>query len=65
MPLYQIGIYGLWIMIIQLCWFSFVVFILSIPSVNSRFQRAGHWIDRLLGGAMILLGLKVLMSKVN
>ena len=65
MPLYQIGIFGLWIMFIQLCWFSFVVFILSIPSVNLRFQRAGHWIDRLLGGAMILLGLKVLMSKVN
>jgi RhtB (resistance to homoserine/threonine) family protein len=65
MPLYQIGIFGLWIMFIQLCWFSFVVFILSIPSVNSRFQKAGHWIDRLLGGAMVLLGLKVLMSKVN
>ncbi len=65
MPLYQIGIFGLWIMSIQLCWFSFVVFILSIPSVNIRFQRAGHWIDRLLGGAMILLGLKVLIGKVN
>ncbi|TKB28189.1 LysE family translocator [Desulfopila sp. IMCC35006] len=65
MPLYQIAIFGLWIMFLQLCWFSFVVFILSIPSVNCRFQRAGHWIDRLLGGAMILLGIKVLMSKTS
>ena len=65
MPLYQIAIFGIWIMLIQLCWFSFIVFILSIPSVNNRFQRAGHWIDRLLGGAMILLGIKVLMSKTN
>ncbi len=65
MPLYQIAIFGFWIMFIQLCWFSFVVFILSIPSVNSRFQRAGHWIDRLLGGAMVLLGIRVLMSKAN
>lgn len=65
MPLYQIAIFGSWIMLIQLCWFSFVVFILSIPSVNNRFQRAGHWIDRLLGGAMILLGIKVLMSKTS
>jgi len=63
MPLYQIGIFGSWIMLIQLCWFSFVVLVLSIPSVNSRFQRAGHWIDRLLGGAMILLGIKVLMGR--
>ncbi len=65
MPLYQIAIFGLWIMFIQLCWFSFVVMVLSIPSVSRRFQRAGHWIDRLLGGAMILLGVKVLMSKTS
>jgi threonine/homoserine/homoserine lactone efflux protein len=65
MPLYQIAIFGVWIMLIQLCWFSFVVLVLSIPSVNSRFQRAGHWIDRLLGGAMVLLGIKVLMSKTS
>ncbi len=65
MPLYQIGIFGLWIMLIQLAWFSFVVFVLSIPLVNQKFQRAGHWIDRLLGGAMVLLGIKVLMSKTG
>ncbi len=65
MPLYQIAIFGLWIMFIQLSWFSFVVTILSIPSVNSKFQRAGHWIDRLLGGAMVLLGIKVLLSRAN
>jgi len=63
MPLYQIAIFGGWIMFIQLCWFSFVVMVLSIPSINRRFQRAGHWIDRVLGGAMIALGLKVLLSK--
>lgn len=65
MPLYQITIFGLWIMLIQLCWFSFVVFVLSIPVVNNRFQRAGHWIDRMLGGTMVLLGLKVLVSKTS
>jgi threonine efflux protein len=65
MPLDQITIFGLWIMLIQLCWFSFVVMVLSIPSVNRRFQRAGHWIDRLLGGAMVLLGIKVLMGKTS
>lgn len=65
MSLYLIAIFGFWIMLIQLCWFSFVVMVLSIPSVNSRFQKAGHWIDRLLGGAMVLLGLKVLISKTT
>lgn len=65
MELYQIAIFGSWIMLIQLGWFSFVVMVLSIPTINKKFQRAGHWIDRLLGGAMILLGFKVLMSKAG
>lgn len=65
MPLFQLAIFGLWIMFIQLAWFSFVVLVLSIPSINSRFQRAGHWIDRVLGGAMVLLGIKVLLSKTS
>lgn len=65
MPLYQVAIFGLWIMLIQLIWFSFVVFVLSIPAVNRRFQRAGHWVDRILGGAMVLLGIKLLVGKVS
>jgi threonine efflux protein len=65
MPLHQIAIFGFWIMSIQMCWFSFVVFVLSIPLVNNRFQRAGHWIDRILGCAMILLGIKVLLGKIS
>ena len=65
MPLYQIAIYGIWIMIIQLCWFSAVVLLLSRPSVHNKFQAMGHWIDRILGGAMILLGLKVLLTKTS
>jgi threonine efflux protein len=52
-------------MILQLLWFSTVVVLLSRPSVNEKFQRLGHWINRVLGGAMILIGLKVLLSKIN
>jgi len=65
MPLYQIAIYGAWMMFIQLLWFSFVVSFLSIPAINRKFQSFGHWIDRILGGAMIALGIKVLATKTN
>ena len=65
MPLYQIAIYGAWMMFIQLLWFSFVVSFLSIPAINRKFQSFGHWIDRILGGAMIALGVKVLATKTN
>jgi len=65
MPLYQIAIYGAWMMFIQLLWFSFVVSFLSIPVINRKFQSFGLWIDRILGGAMIALGVKVLATKTN
>ncbi|MFT5812645.1 MAG: threonine efflux protein [Psychroserpens sp.] len=65
LPLLHLVIYGVWMMILQLLWFSTVVVLLSRPSVNKKFQRLGHWIDRVLGGAMILMGLKVLTSKIN
>jgi threonine efflux protein len=65
LPPLHLFIYGVWMMILQLLWFSTVVVLLSQPSVNEKFQRLGHWINRVLGGAMILIGLKVLLSKIN
>lgn len=63
LPPWQLAVYGGWIMIIQFAWFAFVATTLSLPAVSRRFQRAGHWIDRILGCAMLLLGIKVLLSK--
>lgn len=65
LPTSHLVIYGVWMMTIQLIWFSGVVFLLSRPTINEKFQQMGHWVDRVMGAAMIMLGLKVLMSKVN
>lgn len=65
MPLWQLAIYGSWMMFLQLLWFSAVVLLLSRPTVNAKFQRVGHWIDRILGSAMILMGIKILASKTT
>ncbi len=63
LPLYQLAAYGLWMMMIQMTWFSTVVMLLSAPKVRAKFNAIGHWIDRILGGAMIALGLKVLLTR--
>ncbi|MBB1488588.1 LysE family transporter [Oceanospirillum sp. D5] len=62
MPLYQLAVYGIWMMMIQMGWFSTVVMILSNPTINQKFQRISHWIDRVLGGAMVAMGIKVVAS---
>ena len=60
MPLWQLSIYGVWMMVLQMAWFSTVVMLLSIPAILHRFQRFEHWIDRVLGTAMMLLGLNLI-----
>lgn len=64
-PPLHVVIYGGWIMVIQLLWFSFIVFVLSRPVVNNRFKQIGHWIDRTLGGVMVLLGIRMLTGKIG
>ena len=60
-PLWQLAIYGVWMMVLQMAWFSTVVMLLSIPAIHRRFQRFEHWIDRVLGSAMIVLGLNLIL----
>ncbi|WP_350588009.1 LysE family transporter [Psychrobacter sp. 78a-MNA-CIBAN-0178] len=60
-PLWQLSIYGVWMMVLQMAWFSTVVMLLSIPAIHRRFQRFEHWIDRVLGTAMIVLGLNLIL----
>ena len=62
MPTWQLAVYGAWMMVLQFAWFALVTFLLSMPAINQRFQKAGHWIDRVLGVAMTALGIKVIVS---
>lgn len=64
-PAQHLLIYGLWMMVLQLAWFSLLSLLLSRLSVTQKFQRMGHWIDRIAGGAMLLLGIKVLVTRAN
>jgi threonine efflux protein len=64
-PAQHLLIYGLWMMVLQFAWFAFLTLLLSRPRVTSKFQRMGHWIDRIAGGAMLLLGIKVLATRTS
>lgn len=59
-PLSQMAAYGAWMTLMLFVWFGLVAFMLSVPAVNRRFRHFGHWIDRVCGGALALLGIKVM-----
>ncbi|MBM9510982.1 LysE family translocator [Desulfogranum marinum] len=64
-PLRFLAIYGVWIMLLQFLWFSLVALLLSSPPVSRRFNKCGHYVDRVFGGAMVALGLKVITSQTS
>mgnify|MGYP000512297455 CR=1 FL=1 len=63
MPGYQLLILCLWMMTIQFGWFSAVTLLLSRSKVRNLFQTSAHWLDRVLGSAMLFFGIKILLSK--
>ena len=59
-PMWQMAVYGAWMTLMIFIWFALVALMLSVPAVSRRFSRFGHWIDRVCGGALTLLGVKVM-----
>ncbi len=47
---------------VSLCWYSFVACLFTTGPMLRFYRRIGHWIDRLAGGMLILLGVKLAME---
>ena len=60
MPLRQLLAYGLWMMVLQMGWFSAVVLLLAQPRLQGVFRSYSHWINRVCGAVMLALGVRVL-----
>ncbi len=46
-------------------WFSMVAIFLTIPKVRYAFLNFAHWIDRICGGMLIALGLKLALTRAS
>ncbi|MBA3813635.1 MAG: LysE family transporter [Alphaproteobacteria bacterium] len=61
-PTLIIAIYGAIIFVETLLWFSFVAFCLSGKRMREKFKAVGHWIARVTGGGLVMLGVKLLFT---
>ncbi|WP_144820581.1 LysE family translocator [Marinobacter piscensis] len=57
--------YGAYMALATGLWFTLVAVFFTLPAVRKRFNRFGHWLDRLMGGTLLLLAGKLLLSTVN
>lgn len=58
-PIAILSLYGLIIFVETLAWFSFVAFCLSGKRTREKFNAIGHWIERVTGGILMGLGVKL------
>ncbi len=56
-------LYGLTSVAIEVLWFIGLAIILTNNSVKKRFMGFIHWVERVCGGLMIALGVKLVLSK--
>ena len=55
-------LYGVEMMIVTALWFVLVALFLTTPAVERVFSKCVAWVERIMGGLVILLGLNVLFS---
>ena len=60
--LVRIG-YGVWMMVVSAIWFSLLSTLFSQQQVRSFLDSSGHWFERIMGGALIMLGLRLAVVK--
>lgn len=63
-PKVILTLYGIEVLLITITWFSLVALFLSSPRIQKKFSLYSHWIERVTGCILILLGLKLAFSKI-
>lgn len=62
-PVYAQAIYGLYMAVATAIVFSVMSIIFTTERVRQQFYRIGHWFDRVMGAALIGLGLKLAVTE--
>jgi len=57
--------YGLYMALATGLWFAMVAIFFTHPRVRRGFNRFGHWLDRVMGGVLVLLAGQLLLSTVS
>jgi RhtB (resistance to homoserine/threonine) family protein len=57
--------YGLEISLIALLWFSLLATVLSASKVRGIFERISVWLDRVTGAILIVLGVKLALTRAK
>lgn len=57
--------FGITSILTEIIWFSLVTIVLTNPHIKARFMRIAHWIERICGGLLLALGVRLALSKIH
>ncbi|WP_434049739.1 LysE family translocator [Marinobacter salarius] len=57
--------YGVYMAVATGLWFMAVAVFFTLPQIRKGFNRFGYWLDRLMGGVLLLLAGQLLFSTVS
>lgn len=57
----QLG-YGAFIALAHVCWFALLARLLAAPAFQDRLRHVGHYLDKLVGGCLMALGIRMATS---
>ncbi len=55
--------YGAWLSFLALSWFTLVAIFFTNPLIGDKLKECKHWIERFAGGALVILGIRLLGAK--
>jgi len=64
-PLAVKALYGFTVAVLSLVWFALVATVISKRSLKSYVLLISHWLERITGGALIFLGLRLATAEAN
>jgi len=62
-PLSILMLYGVVMLVSTFTWFSIVALFFSNAQIRNRFVAVKHWIDRITGGLLIAISIKLALTK--
>ena len=62
-PTTALALFCMTSVLIEITWFSLVTIFLTTPRMQTAFNRISIWIERISGGLLIALGIKLALSK--
>ncbi len=60
----QVG-YGIYMAVVTALWFVLVALLFGHTKVRIKFEQMGHWFDRIMGVALIGLGVKIATTSLD